>query len=418
MKKAAGFWLGGTVLFKKSLGAASHALLACSLLSACLQKDPDPVGPGGTGSEVGKAEINLPALPPGFLRKSAQSGDSSNPFFILTLSGPGMVTRKHAWPLSSAGGTTVTVEDIPVGSRLFIGQIEAGGGIVYADSVWIPIEPGRTALVRLRLARTTGNAKVCVEIEGLPPPTGCGGRDSLPDVSGCWSLNDPDPDPGDSARSAVLRILQQDTLLQGVVTWPDGGRRDTSRGYVTHSGHVSFGEAGGDFHFSGFYDRVNSALVGKFARNGGAPPSWEVRLPRTTCETVLSPVDSALTCYDAGQFLDGVHSTGRFAVLQQGFALYGHIQWNGYPGMPISGYAAPVGGNQGLYLYGNLPTGLARDSLISEGVHYKAQIVGGTLQYGTIHGTDGVQVQRGSWKGAQAACQPKDRATIRAVYGI
>jgi hypothetical protein len=294
------------------------ALLAGSLLSACVQKEPDPVGPGGNAGEVGKAEIMLPALPPGFLLKAASSGAAADPFFILTISGPGMVARKHAWPLSSAGGTAVTVENIPVGSRLFTGEIEAGGGIVYADSAWTAIEAGRTALVRLRLGRTTGNAKVCVEIEGLPPPTGCG-RDSLPNP---------------------------------------------------------------------------------------LPP-----LPL--------PIDSSLTCFDVVQILDRVEAKGRFVVLQQGNELFGHFQWLGYPGMPMSGKAAPVNGNLGLYLYGNLPTGLARDPLFSDGVHYKAQVTGqGMLQSGTIYGTNGEYVLRGEWKGSQSACRTGEREIIRSVYGL
>lgn len=294
---------------KKTVGIRLGGAAVLLLLSACLQKDPDPVGPGGTGTEVGKAEILLPALPEGFLLKAAQAKEPADPFFILTISGPGMVSRKHAWPLSSSGGTAITVENIPIGSRLFTGEIEASGSIVYADSAWTAIEAGRTAQVRLKLARTTGNAKVCVEIEGLPPPTGC--------------------DP------------------------------------------------------------------------------------------VLPPLDPALACYDVAQDLDGRYTSGRFTLLRQGEALFGFFQWMGYRGMPVSGEAAPVNGNLGLYLYGNLPTGLARDSLTSDGVHYKAQADGnGTLQFGTIYGTNGVLIQRGAWKGSASSCQPKDRDLIRNTYGI
>ena len=106
-------------------------------------------------------------------------------------------------------------------------------------------------------------------------------------------------------------------------------------------------------------------------------------------------------------------------MLQQGLELYGYFQWRGYPGMPVNGKSAPVNGNLGLYLYGNLPTGLAQDSLMSDGVHYKAQLTsGGMLQFGTIYGTNGIYVLRGEWKGSQSPCQPRDREVIRSVYGI
>jgi hypothetical protein len=398
VKKRAGIWLGGT---------AAAALL---MLSACTQKDPDPVGPGGTGTGVGKAEIHLPALPKGFLLKTARQ--AVDPFFILTISGPGMTPRKHAWPLDSAGGTAVTVENIPVGTRLFTGQIEAGGGIVYGDSVWSQVESGKTALIRLKLARTTGNARICVEIVGLPPPTGCGGRDSVIDVSGCWGFNEPS--------GATLRIFQQDSVLQGVVTWPGGGWNDTARGFVTSTGYVVFGHGAGGFYFTGRYDGVKSALAGRFFRTSDSSLSREVVLRRTACDSVNPPGGEALlTCHDVVQALDGRSIPGRFTLLNQNHALFGYFQWQGYAGMPVSGRAAPVTGNLGLYLYGNLPTGLAQDPFVSDGVHYKAQVaaIDGNLVFGTIYGTNGTEVQRGIWKGYPVPCQRGDREIIRAVYG-
>lgn len=401
MIRKTGIWLGGAALL---------------LLSACMQKDqdPDPAGPGGTGTEVGKAEILLPALPQGFLLKAAPSGGAADPYFILTISGPGMAPRKHAWPLSSAGGTAVTVENIPAGSRLFTGEIEAGGGIVYADSVWTAIEPGRTALVRLKLGRTSGNAKVCVEIEGLPPPTGCAPPDSLPNVAGCWAVNGL---ATDSAQPPRARILQRDSTLQAVLTWPAGGWIDTARGYVTSTGYVYLD---GDFVFSGVFLPGPYTLSGKFQRRLGSLPAQPVTL--TSCDSALPPVDSALACYDVAQDLDKRAASGRFTVMQQGEALYGHFQWTGYPGMPVSGKAAPISaihGKVGYYLYGNLPAGMARDPLVSDGAHYKAQAAGdGTLQAGTIYGTDGAMVLRGTWKGSRTVCQARDRELIRSLYGF
>lgn len=397
MRKITGFWLG---------------YLCLVLISACVQKD-EPLGPE-RDTETGEAEILLPALPPGFLAK--RSADSGDAMFILTISGPGMVTRKQAWPLT-ATAEPIKVTRIPVGHRLFTGELEVAGDIAFADSVWVPVEKGKTAQVNLKLTASSGNARVCVEIEGLPPPPGCRPAPRLPDVSGCWSFSQARVD---TLIPSVLRIIQQDSLLQGEIRWLDG-RRDTARGFVTVGGTVILGRLDtlATWSFVASVDTQGKTLKGTFTRKNGTPGyPLPLTATRITCGIVPDPVpNDSLTCFVAAQILDGKAADGRLLLLERKTQLYGVFQWTGFIGMPVYGFSAPVNGNKGLYLYGALPPGMSRLSGLQDSVHYKGQVdAGANILYGTINGIDttGVHGQRGVWKGTAQPCRPDD---IKVVHG-
>lgn len=399
MKKLGVLWLGYTALV---------------LLSACVHRESEPLGPEPASTEMGEAEIRLPALPEGFLAK--RSAGAADPMFILTISGNGMVTRKHAWPLTSASGAPIKVVNIPVGQRLFTGQLDVDGSITHADSQWVPIEKGKTAQVNLKLASSSGNANVCVEIEGFPPPVGCKPPAKLPDVSGCYGFTVGFP-VVDTVSSHVFRIFQADSSLVGVIDW-DFGASDTSRGLLRPDGWMTFGQPTGDFYFSGSLD-ANGRLSGKFFDKSN-PVSKPLTGYRRDC-VVIRPVDPSLTCYEVSQALDVGGGTGRLVFRAKG-GLQGVFQWVGYETMSVTGSIGAVNGLKTLWIYGRLPTGLAKGL---EGVHYKGQIAtdpGASIVNGTVYGTDSSGTaagpQRGHWKGYAKACLPGDGLLLDKHHGF
>jgi hypothetical protein len=394
VKKMTGFLLG---------------YLCLVLFSACVQKE-QPTGPdiNTNTQDVGEAELLLPALPAGFLAK--YSADTVRVSFILTISGSGMIPRRQVWPLTSTGGP-VKVTGIPIGSRLFKGELDVEGQIAYADSQWARIEKGKTAMVHLKLTSSTGDALLCVEIEGFPLPVGCPPK--VPNVAGCWAFNFRGNDS--IHRSGVLRITQQDSLLGGQVKWADG-RLEDSRGKVSRQGAVIFDVSSiVSWAFTGRVDTLKNILQGQLSiLQRGDPYVWAfITAMRVDC----NPVDGldSLTCWDVGQNLDDSTSNGRLLLKNKNTNLRGIFQWIGFAGMPVHGFRAPVNGNTGLYLFGALPEGLSRNPPgVPDSVHYKGQVTArsGYIQFGAIYTVDstgiGTSGQRGQWKGTMVRCTPDD----------
>lgn len=405
-----------------SLGTQLTGLL---MLAACMQQENPSLGPDARDEAVGEAEIHLPSLPPGFLSKaSAIEGTlltdtvvgPRRAMFILTLSGAGMAPRRESWPMDDSSPGPIRVANIPAGLRLFKGELAAGGAVAYVDSAWAMVEAGKMATVHLRLRQTSGSAKVCVEVEGLPLPAGCAPVRRIPDVSGCWKFLLPSADSG---QAAVLRILQRDSLLEGVIRWPDGSV-DTSRGFVNADRYVNFPLPLSPWGFGGQVDSLGQSLSGSLIRMRQSTFAGTIIAHKGPCGSDTVRIDSSFTCWDVTQQLDGRGTSGRLSLRDIAGTLQGFFQWDCCTGMPVQGVGRTVNGNYGLYLYGNLPAGLSLSPMDApDSVHYKGQVArGGIIEFGTVTGMDstGAMAQRGEWKGARSACRPQELEVLRAVH--
>jgi hypothetical protein len=350
-----------------------------------------------------------------------------------------MAPRRQSWPLDSSA-TTVRVTGIPVGPRLFTGELQTGGVARYSDSVWAAIEKGKTAYVHLKLGSSTGDAQICVEIEGFPLPANCRPPvPKVPDVSGCWAFSVPDTGVRDSLR-LQLHILQRDSSLQAVLLAPDG-RRDTARGGVTGSGWVTIGQdAADDFFLSVGVDSLR--MEGKFFRRNGPPYQTvyvvarrgacspdTVKVPNDTIpkdtipnDSIPVPVDS-LTCWDAAQTLG---SSGRYLMLERNTRVYGLFQWAGYPDMPVNGSKVRVAGTGlALYVSGVLPPGMSRLSGRHDSVQYVGQLTPAerptSIARGSVNGIDlstGALGQLGEWKAYISACTVAERRALLGAHRL
>lgn len=410
----------------KSSSSPWIAAIALAILFGCMQEEDQPLAPGSTGGKpTGSAEIRLPALPAGLLAKRAVLDtvpDSLDVMFILTISGPGMVARKQAWPLSRAGGEAVRVDNIPVGPRLFRGALEVNGIITHEDSTRAAIEGGRTARVNLKLRSAIGNAVVCVEIEGAPLPAGC--RPPPPvdsSLEGCYSIL---VHGGIGGFPGKLRIEYmnpshpadtpvQGPLFQGVITW-ENGVTDTSIGRLSGDGTVTFGLGHPNaWELKGRFSRGEGTFQGSYFYHSVRHFGGAFVAHPAACDPIgPDPVvpDSILSCWEVAQTLDGKSQEGTLYLIRQGKALSGQFQWSCCSPMRVIGMTTPVLPNDGLYLYGALPPELsAQPDGRPDSVHIKGQVPvgGGHIAYGAIYGSDpvnGFLVQRGAWKGSPISC--------------
>jgi hypothetical protein len=392
------------------------------MLAACMQRENASMGPDTRDEAVGDAEIHLPALPQGFLQKSASVTDTlvepNRAVFVLTLSGNGMAPRRESWMLGDSAPGPIKVTNIPVGLRSFKGELAIGGTVAYADSTWATVESGKTVTVHLRLRKTSGNARVCVEIEGLPLPPGCTPIPRIPDVSGCWKFLLP---VIDSSQEGMLSILQRDSLLEGYIRWPDG-MEDTARGFVDAKRNVNFSSPLSSWAFSGNVDTLGRVLLGRIVRTRVPSFSGIMTAHKGTCLGDALQVDSSYACWDVAQHLDGRGTSGRLSLRHFSGTLRGFFQWDCCTGMPVQGVGQAINGNYGLYLYGSLPAGLSRTPMGEpDSVHYKGQATSdGIIAFGTVNGMDstGAMAQRGEWKGVRTACRPIELEVLRAAHGL
>jgi hypothetical protein len=408
----------------KWIASPGAQLTGLLMLASCMQPENPSLGPDARDEAVGEAEIHLPSLPPGFLGKAAAHAETDTLMgplpatFILTLSGGGMEPRRESWPMGDSSLGPIKVADIPVGLRLFKGELAVGGAVAYVDSVWAMVEAGRTVAVHLRLRQTSGSATVCVEIEGLPLPAGCAPVRRIPDVSGCWNFLLPSPDSG---QAAVLSILQRDSLLEGVIRWPDG-ITDTSRGFVNSDRYVNFQTSLSPWGFGGQIDSLGRTLSGRILRMRQPAFSTSITAHKGTCGGDTVRIDSSFTCWDVSQHLDGRGTSGRLSLRDIAGTLQGFFQWDCCTGMPLQGIGRAVNGNYGLYLYGSLPAGLSLSPMDApDSVHYKGQVApGGYIEFGTVNGMDstGAMAQRGEWKGVRSACRPQELEVLRAAHRL
>lgn len=408
----------------KKLASLSIILLALALLSGCKS------GKGATGPKeedpvvVGSATLHLPVLPKNFLAKNAAS--PTRAMFVLTISGSGMITRKQAWPLSSTPGAPVQVNNIPVGARLFVGELDVDGVITHSDSVWARIEGGKTTQVNLKLTSASGNAVICVEIEGVSLPDACRPVREYPDISGCYQVS---VTGGVGAASGFLTIAQDDSLLTGVITWADGAA-DTSRGLIRPDGTFFFGLSGLRTLWS--YKGVVALTNPK---DGFRGPGFvhELRglsgyftvLP-AFCPGNINPGPGTLSnveCFAVSQtFEDGSASSGGLTLANVGGATYGIFAWTGhgvYRGkgeirsqdrlgddlrmvfpVPASVYANP-GGNPTARYTAILTPGMG---LFDAKIYWNAD----TALVSPI----------GTWKSQSRACGNEDRKLLQSEFGL
>jgi hypothetical protein len=408
----------------KKLASLSIILISMVMLYGCKS------GKGATGPRdedpvvVGSAKLYLPVLPKDFLAKNAASPTKA--MFVLTISGSGMVTRKQAWPLSSSSGVPVQVNNIPVGARLFVGQLDVDGVITHADSAWARIEGGKTTQVNLKLASASGNAVICVEIEGAPMPAACKPVNNTPDLSGCYQIN---VTGGFGTATGYLGITQRDSLLTGIITWSDGGR-DTSVGMVFPGGSFMFGLSGaptawsfksmvkldnpkGGFGGSGFYHSRRN-----FFGNFTAAPSFCVNQPPP-----MPGVETAFNCFVVSQsFEGGIQTSGRLAVVRMGAAAYGVFQWSGHGVAAGKGMVDTAdGGNLTLRLDVPVPASIHPNPGGNLLAWYTATLSPGIgLFDGQIHrpGDMALGAPIGSWMGYSRTCDNEDRKLVQAQFGI
>ena len=156
--------------YRKLLQPMVVSALCAGILFSCTHQEPLAVqSTPDTGT--GDAVIYLPEIPRGFLAKSLALQNQPN---TLTLSvfGEAMDSIHYAWPVDSMPPSPVIIHGIPArDSIIFEGALTNSSGIVaYSGQTVTLMKTGEMINVHLylHLLNTTGNASVCIEIEGLP----------------------------------------------------------------------------------------------------------------------------------------------------------------------------------------------------------------------------------------------------------
>ena len=156
--------------YRKLLQPMVVSALCAGILFSCSHQEPLAVqSTPDTGT--GDAVIYLPEIPRSFLAKSLALQNQPN---TLTLSvfGEAMDTIHYAWPIDSMPPSPVVIHGIPArDSIIFEGALTNSSGIVaYSGQTVTLMKTGEmiNVYLYLHLLNTTGNASVCIEIEGLP----------------------------------------------------------------------------------------------------------------------------------------------------------------------------------------------------------------------------------------------------------
>lgn len=199
------------------------SLICAWMLMSCMQPSRE-AGQDDPSTEFGNASLILPAFTPSALAKAGQKLGT----FTLEIAGTGMAPMNLTYPLDSLDGKPVLISRIPAGARrVFTGRLlDPQGAITHEGSSPAAIEPGKTAQVHLVLRMTnTGNATICVEVEGLPPPANCTKPPDSVKVAGCWTLSDAFGGVARMEFFALARngymgqVLRPDGTVEPITTW-------------------------------------------------------------------------------------------------------------------------------------------------------------------------------------------------------
>lgn len=233
------------------------SLICAWMLMSCMQPSRES-GQDDPATEFGQASLILPEITPSALAKAGQKLGA----FTLEISGTGMAPMNFSYPLDSMGGKPVVISRIPAGARrLFTGRLlDPQGLVTHEGSTPAAIAPGKTAEVHLLLRSTnTGNANICVEVEGLPPPANCIKPPDSVKVPGCWQLSEAFGNVAQVEFHAEYRdgyrgtVLRPDGTVEPVTTWSQ------ANGVLTF---ILIGPGGLKRIYTGKFDSPSSGLNG------------------------------------------------------------------------------------------------------------------------------------------------------------
>jgi hypothetical protein len=396
-------------------------------LFACDRADPVSHGPDAA---TGSARVALPALPSGYLAAGATAR------LRLDITGQGMTPIYFEQTLSEGKPTTLDMEGIPPGLRIFHGvlmRIDSTGwdsSITHEGSVSAEIQATATANVALFLKSTgTGSAHVCLQVEGWPLDSTCVKPPPpvFPSYAGCYALTVTKHGPRhDTLFQAKLRILQSDSSLFAVTTW-NSGAKDSAEGIVTPFG-FNIGPRAAQFQFTGHSDSSTvGGLLGYFQDSARGIYGNAVAVP-APCDTAVAPPPSLDTviCWGIEQTtLDGRQMKGSLWTGWRGASMHAWFQWNGSPAyaFAMDNGTVPVGGTAALYFFGTLPGGFAHPTRnVLEMGHYKTIVAAdGTLTYGAAYArfgsTDYTTADKfADWTGAPMVCPEPARAQVASLF--
>lgn len=224
---------------------------------SCMQPSRES-GQDDPATDFGQASLILPEISPSALAKAGQKLGA----FTLEISGTGMAPMDFTYPLDSMGGKPVVISRIPAGARrLFTGRLlDPQGLVTHEGATPAAIMPGKTAEVHLLLRSTnTGNANICVEVEGLPPPANCIKPPDSVKVAGCWQLSEAFGNVAQVEFHAEYRdgyrgtVLRPDGTVEPITTWSQ------ANGVLTF---ILIGPGGLKRIYTGKFDSPASGLNG------------------------------------------------------------------------------------------------------------------------------------------------------------
>jgi hypothetical protein len=394
-------------------------------LFACNRPDPVSTGPNAVS---GSARVVLPALPVDYLPAGATA------VFRLDITGPDMSPMYAAETLYVGKTTTMEVDGIPPGNRVFHGvlyRLDSTGldtAATHEGSAYAAIQSGATANVALFLKSTaTGSAHVCLLVEGWPMDSSCiepPPPPRYPNLAGCYALTVTKHGPKeDTLFQAKLSISQFDSSLFAVTTWKSGAK-DSATGFIL-LGDTGFylGSNPSQFIFKGIADSGSGSLRGYFQNNARGISGDAIAVP-APCDSVVVPVpDSSeldtVRCWAVQQTtVDGRMMTGELWAGWRDTSMQAWFQWSNVAAFGMDNGSIPAQGST-LYLFGTLPGGFAHPARSAlEMGHYKAKIAAnGMLQSGAAYAragsTDYTSADKfADWTGSPIACPERARAVI------